>query len=58
MNSTPTGLSLDLYFIDGHPDGMLTAEIFNWTGHVLITPRTQLKRRWHGKRPATPAFIF
>jgi hypothetical protein len=44
MNSTPTGLSLDLYFIDGHPDGMLTAEIFNWTGHVLITPRTQLKK--------------
>lgn len=44
MTSTPSGLSLDLYFIDGHPDGMLTAEIFNWTGHVLITPRTQLKK--------------
>lgn len=44
MISSPTGLSLDLYFIDGHPDGMLTAEIFNWTGHVLITPRTQLKK--------------
>lgn len=37
------GRSLELYFIDGKPDGMLTAEVFNWTGHVLVTPRTQLK---------------
>ena len=36
------GQSLELFFIDGTPDGMLTAEIFNWTGHVLMTPRTQL----------------
>jgi len=21
---------------------MLTAEVFNWTGHVLVTPRTQI----------------
>lgn len=34
--------SLELFFIDGKPDGMLTAEVFNWTGHVLMTPRTQL----------------
>jgi len=34
--------SLELFFIDGQPDGMLTAEVFNWTGHVLMTPRTQL----------------
>jgi len=34
--------SLELFFIDGTPDGMLTAEVFNWTGHVLMTPRTQL----------------
>ena len=37
-----TGRSLELYFIDGKPDGMLTAEVFNWTGHVLMTPRTQI----------------
>ncbi len=37
-----TGRSLELYYIDGRPDGMLTAEMFNWTGHVLMTPRTQL----------------
>ena len=36
------GRSLELYFIDGRPDGMLTAEVFNWTGHVLVTPRTQI----------------
>lgn len=37
------GRSLELYFIDGRPDGMLTAEVFNWTGHVLVAPRTQIK---------------
>lgn len=36
------GRSLELYFVDGDPDGMLTAEVFNWTGHVLRIPRTQL----------------
>jgi hypothetical protein len=36
------GRSLELYFIDGRPDGMLTAEVFNWTGHVLMAPRTQI----------------
>lgn len=42
MNAIPEGRSLELYFIDGRPDGMLTAEVFNWTGHVLMTPRTQI----------------
>ncbi len=37
-----SGRSLELYFIDGKPDGMLTAEVFNWTGHVLMAPRTQI----------------
>ncbi len=37
------GRSLELYFIDGRPDGMLTAEVFNWTGHVLRAPRTQIR---------------
>lgn len=36
------GKSLELYFIDGKPDGILTAEVFNWTGHVLMTPRTRI----------------
>ena len=37
-----SGRSLELYYIDGHADGMLTAELYNWTGHVLMAPRTQL----------------
>lgn len=37
------GRSLELYFIDGRPDGMLTAEVFNWTGHILKCPRTRIK---------------
>jgi hypothetical protein len=36
------GRSLELYYIDGRPDGMVTAELFNWTGGVLMFPRTQL----------------
>ena len=39
---TTISRSLELYFIDGKPDGMLTAEVFNWTGHVLMSPRTQI----------------
>lgn len=37
------GRSLELFFIDGDPTGMLTAEIFNWTGHVLYAPRTRIR---------------
>lgn len=40
--SVANGRSLELYYIDGRPDGMLTAELFNWTGHVLMAPRTQI----------------
>lgn len=44
MTTPVAGRSLELYYIDGRPDGMLTAEMFNWTGHVLMTPRTQLSQ--------------
>lgn len=40
--SNSRGRSLELFYVDGRPDGMLTAEMFNWTGHVLMSPRTQL----------------
>lgn len=36
------GRSLELFFVDGNPEGMLTAEVFNWTSHVLRIPRTRL----------------
>lgn len=38
----PRGQSLELFFVDGTPDGIITAEIFNWTGRVLVTPRIRL----------------
>ena len=38
MNPT----TLELFFIDGKPDGMLTAKVFGWTGHILVAPRTKL----------------
>lgn len=40
--SNTDGRSLELFFVDGKPDGMLTAEVFNWTGHVLYCPRTNI----------------
>jgi hypothetical protein len=42
MTTASIGTSLELFFIDGRPDGILTAEVFNWTGHVLMTPRTRI----------------
>lgn len=44
MISPANGRSLELHYINGQPDGMLTAEMFNWTGHVLMVPRTQLSQ--------------
>lgn len=57
--TTPRGKSLELFYVDGKPDGMVTAEIFNWTGHVLMTPRTQLVEAL--RRPAashTGAYVL
>lgn len=42
MSAGSAGRSLELFFIDGKPDGMLTAEVFNWTGHILMAPRTRI----------------
>ncbi|MEQ8559752.1 MAG: GIY-YIG nuclease family protein [Henriciella sp.] len=38
----PRGQLLELFFIDGRPDGMLTATLLNWSGRVLVAPRTQI----------------
>ena len=37
MKKSTSGKSLELYFVDGDPNGIITAELFNWTGHVLMT---------------------
>ena len=42
MSVGSAGRTLELFFIDGKPDGMLTAEVFNWTGHILMVPRTRI----------------
>jgi hypothetical protein len=36
------GRSVRLYLVDGSPTGILTAEIMNWTGHVLVAPRSRV----------------
>lgn len=36
------GRSIRLFLVDGAPNGLLTAEIVNWTGHVLTGPRSKL----------------
>ncbi|MBS7546406.1 GIY-YIG nuclease family protein [Ancylobacter oerskovii] len=39
---TVQGRSVRLYLVEGTPTGILTAEIMNWTGHVLVSPRSRL----------------
>lgn len=36
------GRSIRLFLVDGTSRGLLTAEIVNWTGHVLTGPRSRL----------------
>jgi len=37
-----TGKSVRLFLVDGTPGGLVTAEIMNWTGHILAGPRSDL----------------
>lgn len=36
------GRSIRLFLVDGTSNGLLTAEIMNWTGHILTGPRSKL----------------
>ncbi|SNS29291.1 protein of unknown function [Granulicella rosea] len=36
------GRTIKLFLVDGTPLGLVTAEIPNWTGHILSAPRTRL----------------
>lgn len=36
------GKSVRLFLADGTPGGLLTAEIMNWTGHVVAAPRSDI----------------
>ena len=37
-----TGRTVRLFLVDGVPTGLTTAEIMNWTGHVLVAPRSRV----------------
>ena len=39
-----TGRSVRLFLVDGSPSGLITAEIMNWSGHVLVGSRSGLKK--------------
>jgi hypothetical protein len=52
--SNVPGKSIRLFLVDGTPGGLLTAEIPNWTGHVLAGPRSRLAdvlKRSESRRP-------
>lgn len=36
------GKQIRVYLVDGTSGGLLTAEIMNWTGHVIAAPRSDL----------------
>jgi predicted GIY-YIG superfamily endonuclease len=40
----PQGKQVKVFLVDGRPGGLLTAQIANWTGHVLKGPRQDLAR--------------
>jgi hypothetical protein len=37
------GKQIRIYLADGTPGGLLTAEIMNWTGHLVAAPRSDLR---------------
>jgi Domain of unknown function (DUF4357) len=37
-----SGKTIRIYLADGSPNGVLTAEIINWTGKVIVAPRSRL----------------
>ena len=39
-----TGKTIRMFLADGEPTGILLAEISNWTGKVLVAPRSRLDR--------------
>jgi len=48
-----TGKTIRIFLADGEPTGVLLAEFSNWTGKVLVAPRSQfdqLGKRNEGRR--------
>jgi predicted GIY-YIG superfamily endonuclease len=42
LDSSVRGRTIRLFLTDGSPSGILTAEIMNWTGKVVVAPRSRL----------------
>src|SRR5674536_90321 len=42
MGRASPGKTIGIFLADGEPAGILLAEISNWTGKVLVAPRSQL----------------
>jgi hypothetical protein len=40
--SNLVGRTIKLFLVDGVPEGIRTAEIMSWTGHVLFAPRSSI----------------
>ena len=38
------GRTVKMFLVDGHVGGLVTAEVMNWTGHVVTFPRSLLPR--------------
>jgi len=44
MQESNFGTVIRVYLVDGISDGLKSAEIMNWTGQVLVAPRTHISR--------------
>ena len=39
---TQNGRTIRMFLVDGSANGVITAEIMNWTGHAVVGPRSKL----------------
>lgn len=44
-----SGKTIRIFLANGEPIGIFLAEISNWTGNVLVAPRSQLEQRSNGE---------
>ncbi len=42
-----SGKHIELFLVDGTPGGLTTVEITNWTGHILVSRRSDLHELMH-----------
>lgn len=42
MGAASLGRTIRLYLVDGTATGVITAEVMNWTGKAIVSPRARL----------------